>query len=796
MDRSPTWFAALSAWFKARPRAGLKLLVLLAGVLAFAQVLPKTLFDEPQSTLLLDRQGRLLAAHIAADEQWRFPYRDRVPERFKTAITYYEDKRFAWHHGIDPVALLRATALNLRNGRVVSGGSTLTMQVVRLSRGNPPRTYAEKLLEMVLALRLELSYSKDEILALYAAHAPFGGNVVGLETAAWRYFGRSSEDLSWAETCTLAVLPNNPAMIHPGRNRESLREKRDELLHTLHAEGVLSDIELSTSLREALPERPHPMPHHASHLLQTLMAAHPGEHRFITTLDFQRQVAAQGLVTRHSRALSLQEIHNAAAIVVDNQSFEVVAYVGNSNLSDAYELGYAIDLIQRPRSSGSILKPLLFAAMLQNGDILPDTLVPDLPTQYNGYIPENYDQRFRGAVPAKEALARSLNIPAVRMLKQFGVDRFYDILRNMGMSSLFRRPDDYGLTLILGGAEVTPWDMAGIYANLADIGRAAYAGPEQTYKRLRLLQGDDSSTDHLRDIQPAAAWLTLNALQEVSRPGDEGYWKNFSSSRKVAWKTGTSYGLRDAWAIGSTARYTVAVWVGNASGEGVAGLTGVNSAAPLMFDLFNLLGDDSWFERPDALMKQVRVCVDDGFLDNGFCETREEWIPAESHFSTTSRNHYRIHLDKSGRWRVNSQCESVSNMQHRDWFVLPPGQEYYYRQNNASYKPLPRWRKDCRAYADDAQTSPMEILYPSEDTRIYIPIYLSGEKGRTVFLAVHRDSKAVIHWHLDDLYVGSTRVFHNLALDIGPGMHKLTLVDGEGHTVTRWFEILAKERTQ
>ena len=527
----------MSSWFqKNRRKTAFSVLLILSGI-AFWRCLPDPLFQEPLSTVLFSRNGQLLGAKIAADEQWRFPSTGKVPEKFRAAVVAYEDKRFFRHPGVDPLALARAMRLNLSRGRVVSGGSTLNMQVIRLSRRNPRRTYFEKLKEIILALRLELGYSKEEILALYSSYAPFGGNTVGLEAAAWRYFGRGADRLSWAESCILAVLPNNPSMIHPGKNRRFLIEKRNGLLRRLNGMGVISNLETELAILEPLPEKPVPMPRTSPHLLETLVSkTDAGRHRLVSTLDEGLQTAARDIVRQRSKALGLRGIRNAAALVVDNQTFEVLAYVGNSDYSSAYETGYAVDIVRRPRSTGSILKPLLFAAMIQEGEILPDTLVPDIPTRYQGYMPENYDRRYRGAVPAKVALARSLNVPAVRMLKKYGIDRFYDLLKHMEMTTLHRPPEEYGLTLILGGAEGTLWDITGMYANLANIAGSGSIAGKETYKRLKTLDTEEVSSDRLSEIGSGAAWITLDSLLEVSRPGNEGYWKNFSSSMKIAWK--------------------------------------------------------------------------------------------------------------------------------------------------------------------------------------------------------------------------------------------------------------------
>jgi penicillin-binding protein 1C len=775
-----------------RHPASIAAAVLLAAiVVAFWRCLPEPLFTAPVSSVLMSRDGALLGAKIADDGQWRFPPRADVPDKFTRALIAFEDRRFHAHPGVDPLALARAFYVNLARGAIVRGGSTITMQTVRLARRNPHRTYAEKLVEMIWALRLELGRGKEEVLALYAAHAPFGGNVVGLEAAAWRYFGRSPQRLSWAESAMLAVLPNSPALIHPGKNRDTLKARRDRLLRRLHADGALSVLDLELALREPLPAAPVPLPRHAPHLLQTL-ATDTGANRFETTVDGALQMAVQEIVARHAQSLRLQDIHNAAALVIDNESFEVLAYVGNAQWSVGNEHGYAVDIVRRPRSTGSVLKPFLFAAMIQAGDILPVTLVPDVPTQYAGYMPQNFDRLFRGAVPAQVALAQSLNVPAVRMLQQYGVTRFYDGLHRLGMTTLQRRPEEYGLALILGGAEGTLWDVVGMYANLADLAQRVAPGPARPYRRPKVTAAETSASPRPADLGPAAAWLTLNALLEVARPGEEAHWQNFASAQKIAWKTGTSFGLRDAWAIGSTTRYTVGVWVGNASGEGRPGLTGSLVAAPLMFDVFNRLGVGDWFTAPTLMMKEVEVCKNDGYLANGHCDTVRQWVPIESHFDRVSPHHRRVHLDRSRRWQVDGDCESLSRMVHQNWFVLPPGQEFYFRRHHAGYRPLPPFRADCAA-AGDARR-PLDFLYPNVGTRIYIPIDLDQKKGRTVFEAVHRQAGATLFWHLDDRYLGATTTFHQQALELTPGMHVVTIVDEQGHRVSRRFEVLGDQR--
>ena len=766
--------------------------VLAAALLGYWYMLPEVPFAQPLSTIMLDRNGELLGARIADDGQWRFPPQAGVPDKFARALIEYEDQRFHSHLGVDPLALGRAVFTDVKERRIVSGGSTLSMQVARLMRGADDRGVRDKLIEMVLATRLEARYNKQEVLAFYAANAPFGGNVVGLQAAAWRYFGRGPEALSWAEAATLAVLPNSPALIHPGRNRDALLAKRNRLLSRLLERGVLARLDYELALHEPLPLAPVPLPNHAPHLLATLQAQAPLEHRFTTTLDRELQRMAATAVQDHARTLTTRGVHNAAGLIIDNRSFEVLAYVGNAAWAVDSEHGYAVDIVRRPRSTGSILKPLLYASMLEAGEILPSTLVPDVPTQYGGYMPENFDRQYRGMVPADVALAQSLNVPAVRMLKQHGVQRFYGLLQQAGLSTLVRPPDDYGLTLILGGAEATLWDITTQYANLAHITRQIYPGQDVTYQRLRLRPNELADTRRQSEIGAASAWFTLRALLEVARPGDEAHWKSFATSRQIAWKTGTSWGLRDAWSIGNTSRYTVGVWVGNADGEGQPGLTGSLVAAPLMFAMFDRLPRSEWFVEPTLQMKEVEVCINDGYLANGACQSQRVHVPRSSHFDRLSPYNQRVHLSSNGRNRVDSSCESIDRMRHEDWFVLPPGAEYYYRRQHSQYRALPAYRSDCTGAMNTAQAA-MEFIYPNSGTRLYIPIDLGTQRGRTVFEAVHRESGASLRWHLDDQYIGQTQTYHQQALDISTGPHVITIVDDRGNRLSHRFEVLGRE---
>ena len=765
--------------------------------------IPKPLISKPYSTLLYTTEisGRevLLGARIASDGQWRFPSGSEVPEKFTVCLTQYEDKRFWYHPGIDPFALMRAVQLNLTQSRVVSGGSTLTMQLARIAQGNQSRTVGQKVIEMLWALYLECSYSKVEILRMYASNAPFGGNVVGIEAAAWRYFGREAKDLSWAEQATLAVLPNSPALIHPGRNRAELKQKRDKLLLRLYEKHILDKTEYELACMEALPEKPLPLPNEAPHLLERL-AIEKQENRIHTTVDPTLQQQVQRLVNRYVADYRSNHIYNAAALVADVESGKILAYVGNvtdQNMTTGH--GYQVDVISSPRSTGSVLKPFLYAAMLNDGLILPGTLIADTPLNINGFTPQNFNKTFYGAVPAHVAIERSLNVPLVRMLSQYNTGRFMSLLKRLGMTTLRFSEDHYGASLILGGAEGSLWDLSGMYASLARMlsHYRSYNGrydrsdihpltpyPIEEKKPIRSVTDTRLADESL--LSYASLWFMFEAMSGLNRPEEEADWQQFSSMKQVAWKTGTSYGGRDAWAIGVTPRYVVGVWVGNATGEGRSGLTGVGYAAPILFDIYSLLPDVPWFDQPYDELEEVAVCRQSGHKASAICdEVDTVYIPRTGIATAVCPYHRIVHLSQDGQYRVNSSCESVSRMQERSWFVLPPAQAYYYKNYHVEYQALPPLKPGC----EEDQSRQIAILYPEHQAVLYLPKGFSGEREKVVMRATHARSDATLYWHLDDVYLGETRQIHQMACLVEPGNHILTLLDEDGNRRSILFEV-------
>ncbi len=767
-----------------------KVFVLFVLCIAYHFCLPDQLFQSPTATVVESKNGKLLGAMIADDGQWRFPAVDSVPLKFKTCLLQFEDAYFHSHLGFNPVSMAKAFVANIKAGRSVRGGSTITQQVIRLSRKGKSRSYWEKAIELVLATRLELRFSKEEILKLYSSHAPFGGNVVGLDVAAWRYFGLQAHQLSWAESATLAVLPNAPSLIYPGKNKAKLLQKRNRLLHKLLQNDILDSTTYELALLEELPKKAFSLPQIAPHLVQYLAKKNKGN-KIASTIDWDLQSNVNSILEKHYQNLKQNQVHNAAVLVLDVDTRHVLAYIGNTRTDKYHQKD--VDMVQANRSTGSLLKPFLYAAMLDAGELLPDMLVPDVPTQIAGYTPENFNEDYSGAVAAKKALAQSLNIPAVRLLQEYGLEKFRDQLKAFNLKGLNKSADHYGLTLILGGAESSLWDLCKTYASMAstinhfNTTSSEYFENEFIDPILAIDQeiyfGRKSTEKTIFDA--GSIYLTFDAMKEVNRPEENESWEFFDSSKKIAWKSGTSFGNKDAWAVGTTKKYVVGIWVGNADGEGRPDVTGVSSAAPILFDVFDVLPKTDWFSKPFDEFIDIEVCADSGFLATNICPKTTMSIPNKNNYVESCSYHQTIILDQQKQFRVNSSCADLSLSKTEAWFVIPPLMEFYYKKNNPTYKTLPPLRDDC----GKNYSSPMVFIYPKNGNRISLAKNFEGQTNELVLKLAHTKPEAVVYWYLDEKYIGQTSNFHELGIVPSFGMHKITAVDEQGNEAVITFQI-------
>lgn len=761
-------------------------------LIAYYFCLPKQLFLDPTATVITSKDNELLGALIADDGQWRFPVNDSVPEKFKECIILFEDEHFYKHPGFNPISIVKALKENWSSGRIKRGGSTLTQQVIRLSRKGQKRSYFEKAKELILATRLEFRASKNQILAHYASHAPFGGNVVGLDAASWRYFNRSSNDLSWAESATLAVLPNAPSLIYPGKNQDKLLKKRNRLLQKLLEKGKIDTLTYELSVAESLPQKPYPLPQIAPHLLQRINKTHKGKY-IVTTISKTLQQDVNAIVKQHYNVLKQNEIYNMAVLVLDVNSKTILTYVGNSPTDKSHQ--NQVDIINKPRSTGSILKPFLYTAMLDAGDLLPNTLVADVPTQFGNYNPENFNKEFDGAVPASKALSRSLNVPSVKLLQQFGLDRFHHYLKDLQLKDIRYNANHYGLSLILGGAESNLWDLCKNYGNMAaTINHYTETSSEyfsNEFSEPTYLNSEHLSLGEKQQNKPifdaASIYLTFESLKHVNRPEGDENWEFYDGSKQVAWKTGTSFGFRDAWSIGVTKDYVVGVWVGNADGEGRPGLVGVQTAAPVMFDVFDLLPNSNWFAKPYDEMQEVNICAESGYRANPYCTNATlQYIQQSGLKTKPCPYHILVHLDTTETYQVNTSCTDVSYIKNTSWFTLPPLMAHYYKAKNPFYKPLPQLRNDCIGLEQKS----IDFIYPkANNSTIFLPKDFDGTTNELILKIAHTKPDEEVFWYLDNTFLGSTKDIHDLAILPEEGEHTIYVVDALGNEAQRKITI-------
>ncbi len=752
--------------------------------------LPVQLFQSPTATVVTSREGYLIGARIASDGQWRFPALDSVPEKFETCLLFFEDQHFYAHPGFNPVSISKALWSNLTTSKR-RGASTISQQVIRLSRKNRKRTYLEKGLELVQATRLEARYSKKEILNFYASNAPFGGNVVGLETASWRYYGIPAQDLSWGQAATLAVLPNAPALIYPGKGQTVLKNKRNRLLAKLLANKKIDSITYNLALQEPLPGKPLPLPSLANHFTQRVVKEHPGE-RILSTLDYNLQQRINQIVAVNHNNLAQNQINNAAVLVLNVHTLEVMAYVGNTPTTAANH--FAVDIITKGRSTGSILKPFLFASALGSGELLPDMLVPDMPTVINGYNPSNYDNHFDGVVPASDALSRSLNIPAVRLLASYGLERFSHKLEGLNIRHINKPANYYGLSLILGGAEGSLWDITQAYANMAEV-LNVYSDSSSQYSTNAYIEPsymlNRPTKESPLSMQPevfsaGSIYSTFSAMQKVNRPFGQEQWDSFIGAKPIAWKTGTSYGFKDAWAVGVTPDYAIGVWVGNADGEGRPGLTGIQAAAPILFEVLDIMPNADWFNQPFDDMVQLELCSKSGFLAGPHCKSSElKWVPNSANSALSCPYHKTLHLDALAEHQVNSSCYPAHQIQQVSWFELPPGAAYYYSKKHPQYKEVPPFALSC--LPEESKT--MEFIFPKKNQAIILAKDFNQQEGEVIFKVAHSRPDTSLYWYLDQDFMGVTSDFHELAILPKRGAYTLTVMDQQGTEIKRRIRI-------
>ncbi|MEZ4909990.1 MAG: penicillin-binding protein 1C [Saprospiraceae bacterium] len=749
-------------------------------ILLLILLIPIPDYTPAYSRALYSEEGHLLAANVSTEHQWHLPNENPIPEKLELCIRYYEDEYFYYHLGVNPISLIKAIIKNTKEKSVVRGASTIPMQVMRMKNRNVQRNYKNKIFEIAAAVKYSIITSKPAILREWANMAPFGGNTIGAETAALRYYGRSLDKLSLAEYALLAILPNNPSNIHLAKNRTSLKLKRDFLITKLFKKGQISDSEMQNSLSEELPDAMYDIPKTGHHFLQFVSKEHPGRYLFQSTIQSEIQHSLQSTLLQEAIHLRQNGIDNVSAIIVDVEKNTLLAYLGN--IPDPNGRFAYVDIAQSPRSYGSLLKPMLYAYALEQGYFLPHEMIADIPTYIGDFQPMNFDKKFRGAVPISDMVTQSLNVPAVRILNTIGMQEFYQFLTPLHLNYLNKGIDHYGLSFILGGGETTLWDLSKMYKGLAQ-SSLQYPNP---FGNIQSLKNEKSSEVDLK-ISSATMQYVNEAMSNLSRPREEKFWDLYTSDEKIAWKTGTSFGHKDAWAIGYNAKFMVAVWVGNASGEGRPNLTGITKAAPIMFKLFRQLQSSKWFQyAPIYPRYSIRICKNSGKLSGTLCNhTSSAKMESAVHKLTTCNYHEDVMLDKND-FLITPGCTAI--LAKRDtFFILPPHMEYYYRKVDKSYQILPDASPECKENSYSIQ-----ILYPTHEIKIFLPIEREHKPNTLIFKAYHPRENSSIFWYLDDIFMGETRQknTHEIHANIEKGKHILTVIDEMGNRSHVEFEVI------
>ncbi len=744
-------------------------LYLLLKITAWVIPLPDEALFRPSSTLVFDRSGQLLNAYLSEDDMWRIRTSlSQISPYLQQSLLGFEDRWFYFHPGVNPLALVRALRQNIQSRHIISGGSTLTMQIARMMEPKK-RNYGNKFLEIFRAFQLELRYSKRQLLEIYFNIAPYGGNIEGVAAAAWLYFGKEPSQLSLSEAALLTVIPNSPNIYRPNLDYKKSLRARNRVLEQLLKRRIISKSSFREAIHEEIPECWQKLPHKAPHFCCELHLDFPDKPRIYSTLDYRYQAVAEDLLSIHLNSLKNEGITNGAIVILDNTRHEVLAMVGSGDFNDYFHQGQVNGALA-PRSPGSALKPFIYAMAIQKGLITPAHYLEDVPTDFSGYAPENYDRTFTGIVSAREALERSLNLPAVDLEHKLGDEGLYSLLKQVGVFSL-RSRKNYGLSIAIGGCEVNLLDLSALYSSLANGG--------QYYKPRQL--SDDPQSNGIRLFHPGTAYIITDILTGLRRPDLPTCWE-FTSLPQVAWKTGTSYGHRDALSIGYNPRFTVGVWLGNFSGEGARNLVGAEVAAPILFEIMNYLcrgKQIQWFERPENVGSR-EVCSLSGELPGPNCpQTVNEFYLIDRTSDKVCSMHQSIQVDNRTGYRLPPDYAGTQPSHAQSFVQLPPRVFSWMESNGAKIDRLPPLLPEWQGLLPG---SPPIIRSPSLDCqyrlREGIPI---GYQKICCEASVSNDVQKVF-WFIDGALLGVAKPGERLFYTPKVGRHRVVCQDNLGRS--------------
>jgi len=732
--------------------------------------LPIDKLTRDSSTAVYSKNGELLSLYLSDDDFWRIRTEiEDIPQFMQKALIEYEDKWFYYHPGVNPASLVRAFAANIKSGRKACGGSTLTMQVARMMEPKP-RTYKSKLVEIFRAFQIESRYTKKEILAIYFNLAPYGGNIEGIGAASYFYFGKSSAVLSKSDSLALVGLPNSPNHLRPDLHYEQAVRHRDKIANLLNQKGLVSNEELADIIADTIPEKRFHAPSSAPHYSRLIKRKYRNDAKIKTTLDMPVQRTCEDLLSEHLSPLMKRGISNGAVVVIENKTRAVRAMVGSKDFYDSINCGQVNGAIS-PRSPGSALKPFVYALAFNEGLISPRTMLSDVPINYSGYTPSNYSDNHLGSVSAEDALKFSLNIPVINLHSKLE-NRFYNLLKSGGITTLTKPYEHYGLPLALGAGEVTLLELTNLYSTLAS------DGSYQPY-RLTESQTDGNSKQLFSD---ATSYIITEILADIRRPDLPDCWESSVNRPKIAWKTGTSYGNRDAWSIGYNSEYTIGVWIGNFSARESDNLVGAEVAAPLLFDIFNSLNvSSSWFAKPESIGTR-KVCSVSGMPVNGYCphSVTEMYIPGISP-SVKCNMHKRFYIDDETGMRLTVANRHEHKHTQKVYEILPQKIASWRKRMGYPVDEIPALLQDSSFHS--SESNPV-ILSPQNTSSFVLQKYVPVEHQRILLKASVSNTIKQLFWFVDGELLTKCAPHDDQFYYPTLGNHKIACMDNEGNSST------------
>jgi len=731
--------------------------------------------NEDYSRMVYSSDNKLLYATLNKQDKWRMKCNlSEITPVLRTTIIEKEDAYFWVHPGINPISIMRALFNNVIQGKRTSGASTITMQVARLLEPKE-RTYLGKIQEIFRAIQLELTYSKSEILQMYLNLAPYGGNIEGIKSAAWFYLDQKPQTLSLAQIVTLSIIPNNPNMIKPGADFSKILKVRNHWLDYFKKESIFDSNLIEDAKLEPLNFQRQQRPMMAPHLSWRLINKYPDSLEIHTNINAEIQRKSEELVKNYTASLQYMNITNAAVMIVNNSRQEVVGYIGSADFNNSRNSGQ-VDGIQAIRSPGSTLKPYLYALAIDKGLITPKMVITDVPINFDGYAPQNYDQKYRGLVTIETALAQSLNIPAVKILNDYGINSFINMLVRGGFKRIRKDYQKLGLSIILGGCGVSLEELCNLFTLFAHKG---------IYLPSKYIKNQKTGIPD-RLISEAASYLITENLTRLERPDLPIMWSNSSNLPKIAWKTGTSYGRRDAWSIGYNRDFTIAVWLGNFDGTGTPELTGAHIATPLLFQLFNAIDisqERTWFAPPSSLDYRI-VCSESGLPPSEFCTntTIDYFIPGVSPYQKC--DHLKeIYVNEKETISYCRSCLPSKGYKTKLFPNYPPELITFFEEENRPYQKIPPHNSVCkRIFSTTAPT-----ITSLGDGMEYILI--SGEKQQLMLKCNTDNTVKKVWWYLDNKLLQQASAMQSVFFTPTQGNHKISCTDDKGRNTDIWIKV-------